>query len=275
MGTTAVRLVDVPEMNYFSGPASQYKDAKAKEAFAQGRAKSGGEVWIGGPSVSPGYYDPAVNGLKKGVPSNKMEGKTKEDFFTEDGWSWFKTGDIGMWDDKGCVKIVDRKKNMFKTSLGEYVPVEEVEKTYQDNCGYADFVFLPKETKVGYVAVVVVVSEAIGTVMKWAKENGVPGSEAEVVGSDAFKTLLFQEFEAAAKAKKLQRFLWVAKKNIHAEYHAPGYQEEWVNGVMCKNGHKEQLLTATFKPRRAQLDQYFAPSFPKLYPDRPADHVLP
>jgi len=275
LGTAAIRLVDVPEMNYYSGEATVYTDAKAKEAFSNGRAKSGGEVWIGGPGVSTGYYDPAENGLKKDVPSNKMASKTKEDFFVEDGWSWFKTGDIGSWTDRGCLKIVDRKKNIFKTSVGEYVPVEEVEKTFQDNCQFADFVFLPKETKVAYVAVVVVVSDSIGSVMKWAKENGIEGDEKAVIASDQFKEQLHKDFEAAAKAKKLQRFLWVAKKHIHADYQAPGYQEEWVNGVECANGQKEQLLTATFKPRRAQLDQYFAPIFPKLYPDRPDDHILP
>merc|ERR1712157_709664 len=113
-----------------------------------------------------------------------------EDFFTEDGHSWFKTGDIGTWTNNGCLKIVDRRKNMFKTSLGEYVPVEEVEKTYQDTCAYADFVFLPKETKVAYIALCVVVSDSIGPAMKWAKENGVSGSEKEVVESDKFKTML-------------------------------------------------------------------------------------
>eukprot|EP00928_Gymnodinium_smaydae_P015588 TRINITY_DN15774_c0_g1_i1.p1 TRINITY_DN15774_c0_g1~~TRINITY_DN15774_c0_g1_i1.p1 ORF type:complete len:828 (+),score=111.33 TRINITY_DN15774_c0_g1_i1:28-2484(+) len=275
LGTAAIRLVDVPDMNYYSGPRDQYSDSKAKKCFAAKKDKWGGEVWIGGPGVSNGYYDPAVNGIKKGLPSNSMATKTKDDFFTEDGWSWFKTGDIGSFNERGCLRIVDRKKNMFKTSLGEYVPVEEVEKTYQDTCPYADFVFLPKETKVAYVAVCVIVSDSIGVVMKWAKQNGVAGDENTVVGSDAFRELLFLEFEKSAKAKKLQRFLWVRKENIHAEYQLPGYQEAWVDGVMCKNGHKEQLLTATFKPRRAQLDQYFAPIFPKLYPDRPADHILP
>jgi len=213
--------------------------------------------------------------LKKGLPSNGMDIRTKEDFFSQDGWSWFKTGDIGIWTDRGTLRIVDRKKNMFKTSLGEYVPVEEVEKVYQDNCPFADFVFVPKETKVAYVAICVVVSDSISMVMKWAKENGVQGGEEEVVQSDAFKALLLEHFEAAAKAKKLQRFLWVAKKNIYAEYLHPGYQDEWVHGVACANGHKEQLLTATFKPRRTQLNQYFAPAFPNIYPDRPGDHILP
>ena len=54
----------------------------------------------------------------------------------------------------------------YKTSVGEYVPVEEVEKVYQDGCPWADFVFLPKETKVAYVAICVVVSESIGPVRR-------------------------------------------------------------------------------------------------------------
>mmetsp|Transcript_19262 Transcript_19262/g.44975 ORF Transcript_19262/g.44975 Transcript_19262/m.44975 type:complete len:807 (+) Transcript_19262:66-2486(+) len=275
LGTAAIRLVDVPDMNYFSGKESSYTDDKAKKAFAEKRNKFGGEIWIGGPGVSLGYYDPAEHGLKPGVPSNGMAKKTTEEFFKEGQWSWFKTGDIGTWTDAGCLRVVDRRKNMFKTSLGEYVPVEEVEKTYQDFSPFADFVFLPKETKVSYVALCVVVSDSIGPVMKWAKENGVSGSEEDVVASDKFRQALTEQFEAAAKQKKLQRFMYVAKKNLHVEYQPLGYQENWVAGVVCKNGQKEQLLTATFKARRAQLDQYFAPHFPKIYPDRPQDHILP
>lgn len=266
-------------MNYFSGPAADYKEGKAKEAFALGKNKNGGEVWIGGPGVSVGYYDPAVNGLIKGLPSNGMGKKTTEEFFTEKSgnftWSWFKTGDIGSWTESGCLKIVDRKKNMFKTSLGEYVPVEEVEKVYQDSCEFADFLFLPKETKVSYVGLCVVVSESIGQVMKWAAENNVAGDEKAVCSSDKFKTKIAEMFEESAKEKKLARFMWVNKKNIHCEYCPLGYQEDWVAGVACANGHKEQLLTATFKARRTQLDQYFAPVFKTIYPDRPADHILP
>merc|ERR1711990_1391965 len=123
------------------------------------------------------------------------------------------TGDIGSWTENGCLKIVDRKKNMFKTSLGEYVPVEEVEKVYQDNCAFADFVFLPKETKVSYVALCVVVSDSIGQVMKWAKENGVAGDEKAVCSSDKFKQKLAEEFEEAAKEKNWRVQCCNEKKN--------------------------------------------------------------
>jgi long-chain acyl-CoA synthetase len=274
-----VKLVDVPDMNYFSGDKSVYDaGGKAAKTFEAGKVKPGGEVWISGPGVAAGYYDPSVDGLVKGIPSNGMAKKTAEDFCKEGEFSCFKTGDIGSWTDAGCLKIVDRKKNMFKTSLGEYVPVEEVEKVCQDLCPFVDFVFLPKETKVSYIALCCVVSESTGVVMKWAKD--VPAlagkGEKDVVESNEFKQMLCEEFKKAAQAKKLMPFLHIkSKTNIHTEWQPLGYQESWVEGIMCPNGHKEQLLTATFKARRTQLDQYFAKAFPKIYPDRPADHILP
>jgi long-chain acyl-CoA synthetase len=207
-----------------------------------------------------------------------MAKKNAEDFEKDGKFAWFKTGDIGRWEN-GRLKIVDRKKNMFKTSLGEYVPVEEVEKVYQDGCAFADFVFLPKETKVSYVALCVVVSDSIGPVMKWAAT--IPALEGKdekgVVESKEFKDYLIKNFAGLAKEKKLQSFLQCRDaKNLHTCYQPLGYQEDWVMGVTCANGQKEQLLTATFKARRAQLDQYFGkPVFSKIYPDRPADHILP
>jgi fatty-acyl-CoA synthase len=68
-----------------------------------------GEVWLRGPSVSPGYW-------------RQPEATAK--VFSEDGW--YKTGDAGRRDADGFYEIVDRWKDMY-ISGGENVYPAEVE----------------------------------------------------------------------------------------------------------------------------------------------------
>ncbi|KAJ8796441.1 hypothetical protein J1605_017911 [Eschrichtius robustus] len=90
-----------------------------------------GEIIIGGQNVTMGYY--------------KNEAKTKADFFEdENGQRWLCTGDIGEFDPDGCLKIIDRKKDLVKLQAGEYVSLGKVEAALKnlsliDNiCAYAN-----------------------------------------------------------------------------------------------------------------------------------------
>ncbi len=68
-----------------------------------------GEILIKGPQVMLGYY--------------KDRGKTDEVLKND----YFHTGDIGIVDADGFLKITDRKKSMFKTSGGKYVAPQLIE----------------------------------------------------------------------------------------------------------------------------------------------------
>ena len=75
-----------------------------------------GEILVKGPNVMLGYY--------------KDPEKTAE-VFTEDGW--FKTGDIGIIDKDGFLKITDRKKEIFKLSNGKYVAPQLIENKLKES----------------------------------------------------------------------------------------------------------------------------------------------
>jgi long-chain acyl-CoA synthetase len=70
---------------------------------------SDGELMVSGDNVMMGYY--------------KNTDATKEVF--ED--KWFRTGDIGKFDEGGLIRITDRKKEIFKTSGGKYIAPQKIE----------------------------------------------------------------------------------------------------------------------------------------------------
>jgi long-chain acyl-CoA synthetase len=133
-----IKLEDVPEMLY-----------------ASSNALPSGEVCVRGPCVFVGYY--------------KMADKTAEAI---DANGWFHTGDIGAWTSTGCLKIVDRKKNIFKLSQGEYVAAEKIE-TILSRCPLVAQVFVYGDSLQAYL-VGIAVPEA-DEVAAWAKGNGVAG----------------------------------------------------------------------------------------------------
>jgi long-chain acyl-CoA synthetase len=74
-----------------------------------------GEIWARGPNIMKGYYN---------------EPTLTREVLTADGW--LKTGDLGIFDDKGYLSIKGRVKNMIVRANGENIYPEDIESVIND-----------------------------------------------------------------------------------------------------------------------------------------------
>ena len=73
------------------------------------------------------------------------------------------TGDIGSWTESGCLKIVDRKKHIFKLAQGEYVTPEKIEQVYV-RMPLIQQIFVDGISTQRYLIAVVVPDEQVGKI---------------------------------------------------------------------------------------------------------------
>lgn len=206
-----VCLESVPEMNY-----------DALSSIPRG------EICIRGKTLFSGYY--------------KREDLTREVLI--DGW--LHTGDIGEWQPDGSMKIIDRKKNIFKLSQGEYVAVENLENIYGSSSDIDSIWVYGNSFESFLVAVVNPNKQALE---RWAEENGVKGDFDSLCRNPRAKAYFIGELSKIGKEKKLKGFEFI--KAVHLDP-VPFDMER-------------DLLTPTYKRKRPQLLKYYQNVIDEMY----------
>ena len=130
-----------------------------------------GEILLRGEGIMEGYH---------------QNPEATAEVLGEDGW--FHTGDIGELDDRGFLKITDRKKDLFKTSNGKYVAPSTIESTFKGICPFVAQLVVYGADRNFVSALVTLDPEAM---QGWAAGGGMAGRPyAEVVTSPEAKAMV-------------------------------------------------------------------------------------
>lgn len=116
-----------------------------------------GEVLVKGPSITQGYY-------------NDPE-ETEESF---DG-DWFKTGDIGEFDEEGYLKILDRKKRILVLSTGMNVAPQPIENAINESAYIAQSLIIGEDRNY----ILSIINPEFEGLFDWAKREGIKESDPE------------------------------------------------------------------------------------------------
>jgi len=159
---TKLRLKSVPEMNY----------------TITDKPYPRGEVQIKGANVTAGYF--------------KAEKLTADAFDNE---GWFCTGDIGRIYPNGSLAIVDRVKNIFKLSHGEYIAPEKLENVYVLAPLVAQVLIHGDSDKNSIVGIV---NPDEAAVKRWARENNKTDDINELCKDPALMKAVKEQMMALA-----------------------------------------------------------------------------
>ncbi|XP_066508297.1 fatty acid CoA ligase Acsl3-like [Hoplias malabaricus] len=209
------------------------KDWEEGGYYSTDKPNPRGEILIGGPNVTMGYY--------------KNEKKNREDFFVDrNGQRWFCTGDIGEFEPDGCLRIIDRKKDLVKLQAGEYVSLGKVEAALK-NCPLIDNICAYANSDESYVISFVVPNQRQLTAL--AKQKGIRGSWEDICNHPDMEKEVLRIITDAAVTAKLERFEIPKKIRLSAEAWTP----------------ETGLVTDAFKLKRKELKTHYQEDIERMY----------
>merc|ERR1719416_181728 len=223
---TFLRLRDWPEGGYTNADVDKPEIGMRR-----------GEVLIGGPTVSLGYLIDSKN------PDKDIQKKNEEDFITIDGVRYFCTGDVGQVNNKGCLAIIDRKKDLFKGDNGEYVSLSKVE-SFVKLAGPVEFPMVYGRT--GAKSVIALICPKKFAIEAIAKEKGIEVVADQLCKHEAVIAEVSKSCQKACKDGGLHAFEMPSAIVLCA---TPTGEPAWTA--------ENEMLTTTMKLKRPVIAKAF------------------
>lgn len=233
-----MKLIDVPEMKYFTN--------NSKNTNNNGSFLPKGEILLRGPPLFSGYFQDTDN------TNNSVD---KE--------GWLHTGDIGIINPNMSLKIIDRRKNIFKLSIGEYIAPEKIENILVNN-DYISQVYIYGDSMESSIVALIIPNfscsiSKIKTLNINLKEK-IEFNIEELVETDftrlnkiyntnTFKEFILKEIDNYSRTHGLKGFEIVKNSFILAE------------PFSVENG----LLTPSMKIKRQDVKEKYIKEFNELY----------
>ena len=188
-----------------------------------------GEILTRGPHVMKGYFN--------------NESATAEVIDSE---GWFHTGDIGIIDEDGFIKITDRKKNIIVLSNGKNVAPQPIESQLVQS-QFIDQIMLVGNERKNIAALIVPNFDALKS---WASENDIENSDiSELIETREVQQLIQTEIRERmtdfADFEQVRRFALLEKE----------FSQE------------EDEMTPTLKLKRNVIIEKYGDVIKGMYPD--------
>ena len=229
--TLELKLVDLPEINYVS------TDVNPKT----GAPEPKGEVCSRGPFILKGYF---------------KDMKHYKESVDEDGW--LHSGDVGviLGGQGNVLKIIDRVKNLFKLSQGEYVAPDKVQKILM-NSKYVNQLFLHGESLFNYA--IALVYPDLNECIAFLKENKKLGdidydklTYNDICGNKIMEKEIVKDCDVVGRKLGLKGFELPKKIRIINEGFTP----------------QNNLMTSTLKMKLKEIRAKYKDVLKELYQEK-------
>jgi long-chain acyl-CoA synthetase len=188
-----------------------------------------GEILLRGPHVFMGYYNNPA--------------KTAE---TIDADGWLHTGDVGVMDDDGFVRITDRMKDIIITAGGKNITPSEIENQLKFSPYISDAVVIGDRRK--FLSCLVMLDHE--TVAQFAQEQNVP----------------FTNFASLCRTKEVQELIWGEIERVNKDLARVETVKKFrlIEQILTP---EDEELTPTMKLKRSLVNVKYKQVIDEMYAD--------